>query len=171
MAWPPEMRVWKVPGTRSIRAAPPRLPTTFWTLASLAPVTDSSTETSTWFVAGSTAHAVPAIRADRYRVSVTRARSAPLRATAFGTAPAALTLRAAALSVTVTTSLPVLLSRYAPAVCAGPRRWVSVVASAAGSGVAGAATASALGAAKRVLAVRPTAMPTAAARRTDRVLT
>src|SRR5918999_5566418 len=133
MGSPPVMRWRNVPATRSTRAAPPSLAAAAWTLASFAPVTVSSTETSTWVDTGSTAHAVPGTRAVRYSVSVACRMSAPLRDTVFGTPPAARTVFASAALVTVTTRVPLARSKYEPAL-REPSRSDIVAATFAGSG-------------------------------------
>jgi hypothetical protein len=104
MASPPVMRVLSVPASRSIRTAPPSLPTTAVSRASFAPVTVRSAETTTWLVTGSTTQAVPGMLTECSRSAVVRASSAQLRVTSRGTAPAARTDLAASVSVTVTTS-------------------------------------------------------------------
>src|SRR5437588_8636463 len=134
MASPPEIRVESLPSTCLTRAAAPRAFTALFSLASFAPVTVLSAETTTWFVFGSTAQAVPGILAVRSSVVVAAASWAPERATRLATAPAAVTVLAAASSVTVTTSLP-SAPTYEPAV-REPSLPVSVVASAAESGAA-----------------------------------
>src|SRR6266545_407872 len=105
----------KLPATCSTRAASPNRFATAVTWASLAPVTVSSTDTTTWSVLGSTAQAVPTTRADLSSVAVTAASRAAPYLTSSGVAPAARTWAAAALSVTVTTTVPDA-SRYEPAV-------------------------------------------------------
>jgi len=76
MASPPEMRVENSPAIRLTRTALPSELATFWTWASLAPVTDESTERTTWSLAGSAAQEMPEIfsvrRWSRWRCRVCR---------------------------------------------------------------------------------------------------
>jgi hypothetical protein len=108
MASPPRVNFWNFPATRSVRTAAPCLAAAAFTFVSFAPVTVLSMLRTTWLDAGSTAQAVPGTVASRLSAAMTSPRSAPLRATVCGTAPAARTDCAACAVVTVTTSLPPL---------------------------------------------------------------
>src|SRR4051794_9572559 len=70
MASPPEMSGDSVPAIPSMRTALPFFFATAMTCCSLAPVTVSSTETTTVLLAESTDHAVPAMRAEFSRSAV-----------------------------------------------------------------------------------------------------
>src|SRR2546423_4875181 len=111
MASPPEILGDSTPLIRVTRTAPPSEPATLRTWASLAPVTEESTERTTWLAAGSRAQEMPGTFSDRSMVALAWPSAAPLRVTYLGTAPAELTVLAPAELVTVTTSLPLALSR------------------------------------------------------------
>src|SRR6266508_1917457 len=128
MGSPPAIRVLNLPGTFSSRAASPSLATYPLSRSRLAPVTVPSAETSTLLDVGSTAHDVPEMAGHRLNSSVAACSWAPLYLTRRGTAPAARARLAALLSVTVTTSRPVTLWRYEPAVSV-PSSLCMVVAS------------------------------------------
>src|SRR3954471_110786 len=115
MASPPEISTFRLPGIDSRRALSPSLATVARTAASRMPVTVLSTLTTIWLVAGSTANAVPGVLRLAVRLPCAAAISVPVWATKRGVAPAAVTARAVAASVTLITTLPVA-SRYEPAV-------------------------------------------------------
>src|SRR3954452_16637600 len=115
MASPPEILTLRLPGIDSRRALSPSLATVALTAASRAPVTVLSTLTTIWLAAGSTANAVPGVFRPAVRLSFAAAISVPVWATKRGVAPAAVTARAVAASVTLTTTLPAA-SMYEPAV-------------------------------------------------------
>jgi hypothetical protein len=94
-----------------MRTASPNRDVTDSSWASLAALTVLSTETSTWLVTGSTAHAVPAMRAELLNAPVAWLSWAAVCLTTRGTAPAARTCAAADGSVIVTTIWPLAGSR------------------------------------------------------------